>query len=297
MKYNDKIQKYYGDTNYVGSFDEEDLSIGSSLVGAPACGDVMKLQIKIIQAEKVIDSKKTFTFIIEDARIKVFGCGSAKASSSLAVEMLIGKDIESAKKITNQDIKDALGLPDLKIHCSVLAEEAIREAIEDFERKNNLIPDKDKQNIKTKEVNIEDCSENQTACTIQNLKDKNNFSFNLKISQEAEDYLNKFLSKQKETYIGLRIDLESSNCGLSYKIKGIKDPSGIKDDIIFKTKEINFFIEKKIAGIINNTEMEFKKDGLKSGIFFKNPNEVGKCGCGINFKLQDTKTDESSCNN
>ena len=111
----------------VGRFDPKEENVGTGMVGAPACGDVMKLQIKC--------ETKGNTHIIKDVKFKTYGCGSAIASSSELVEMLIGKTLEEAKDIKNKEIVDALELPPIKIHCSVLAEDSIKQAIEDYESK------------------------------------------------------------------------------------------------------------------------------------------------------------------
>lgn len=111
----------------VGRFDPKELNVGTGMVGAPACGDVMKLQIKC--------EPNGNTHIIKDVKFKTYGCGSAIASSSELVEMLIGKTLEEAKEIKNKDIATALELPSIKIHCSVLAEDSIKKAIEDYEAK------------------------------------------------------------------------------------------------------------------------------------------------------------------
>ncbi len=111
----------------VGRFDPKELNVGTGMVGAPACGDVMKLQIKC--------EPKGNTHVIKDVKFKTYGCGSAIASSSELVEMLIGKTLEEAKEIKNKDIVTALELPSIKIHCSVLAEDSIKKAIEDYEAK------------------------------------------------------------------------------------------------------------------------------------------------------------------
>ena len=111
----------------VGKFDPKEANVGTGMVGAPACGDVMKLQIKCDQVGN--------SHVIKDVKFKTYGCGSAIASSSELVEMLIGKTLEEAKEIKNKEIVDALELPPIKIHCSVLAEESIHQAIEDFESK------------------------------------------------------------------------------------------------------------------------------------------------------------------
>lgn len=124
MSYSDKVIEHNENPRNVGALDKNDPNVGTGLVGAPACGDVMRLQLKI-----------TDEGLIEDAKFKTFGCGSAIASSSLVTEWVKGKSIEEARKITNQQIADELALPPVKIHCSVLAEDAIKAAIEDFRKK------------------------------------------------------------------------------------------------------------------------------------------------------------------
>jgi len=124
MSYSDKVIDHYNNPRNMGSFDKNDPSVGTGIVGAPECGDVMKLQIKVSDG------------IIEDARFKTFGCGSAIASSSLATEWLKGKTVDEARQIKNTDIVAELSLPPVKIHCSVLAEDAIKSAIEDYKRKS-----------------------------------------------------------------------------------------------------------------------------------------------------------------
>ncbi|MBW7982160.1 Fe-S cluster assembly scaffold IscU [Enterobacillus tribolii] len=126
MAYSEKVIDHYENPRNVGSFDNEDPSVGSGMVGAPACGDVMKLQIKVNQEG-----------IIEDARFKTYGCGSAIASSSLVTEWVKGKSIEQAEAIKNTDIAEELALPPVKIHCSILAEDAIKAAIADYKNKHN----------------------------------------------------------------------------------------------------------------------------------------------------------------
>jgi nitrogen fixation NifU-like protein len=123
MAYSEKVIDHYNNPRNVGSFGKDIPGVGTGLVGAPECGDVMKLQIKV----------NLDTGMIEDAKFKTFGCGSAIASSSLATEWLKGKSLDEAKKIKNTDIVNELKLPPVKIHCSVLAEDAIRAAIRDFQ--------------------------------------------------------------------------------------------------------------------------------------------------------------------
>jgi nitrogen fixation NifU-like protein len=125
MAYSDKVLDHYENPRNVGSFDQEDQDVGTGMVGAPACGDVMKLQIKVSDDG-----------VIEDAKFKTYGCGSAIASSSLVTEMLKGKTLDQALDIKNTHIAEELALPPVKIHCSVLAEDAIRAAITDYRSKN-----------------------------------------------------------------------------------------------------------------------------------------------------------------
>jgi nitrogen fixation protein NifU and related proteins len=125
MPYSDKVIEHYERPKNVGSLDKSDPNVGTGIVGAPECGDVMKLQLKI----------SPNTNVIEDAKFKTFGCGSAIASSSLATEWVKGKTLDEALEIKNTDIVNELSLPPVKIHCSVLAEDAIKAAIADFKRK------------------------------------------------------------------------------------------------------------------------------------------------------------------
>lgn len=125
MAYSAKVIDHYNNPRNVGSLDVKDDTVGTGLVGAPECGDVMKLQIRVNEE----------TGVIEDAKFKTFGCGSAIASSSLATEMLKGKTIDEAAAIKNTELVQELNLPPVKIHCSVLAEDAIKAAIEDFKKK------------------------------------------------------------------------------------------------------------------------------------------------------------------
>ena len=127
MAYSDKVLDHYENPRNVGSMDKNDPSVGTGMVGAPACGDVMKLQIKVNEAG-----------IIEDAKFKTYGCGSAIASSSLVTEWLKGKSLDQAAEIKNSAIAEELALPPVKIHCSVLAEDAIKAAVADLKSKKTV---------------------------------------------------------------------------------------------------------------------------------------------------------------
>jgi len=124
MAYSDKVIDHYENPRNVGQLDETMKNVGTGMVGAPACGDVMRLQIQVDDDG-----------IIEDAKFKTYGCGSAIASSTMFVDMLRGKTIEEAKQVKDKDIAEALELPPIKLHCSVLAEDSIKKAIEDWEKK------------------------------------------------------------------------------------------------------------------------------------------------------------------
>jgi len=127
MAYSDKVIDHYENPRNVGSFDKNDEAVGTGMVGAPACGDVMKLQIRVNKDG-----------VIEDARFKTYGCGSAIASSSLVTEWVKGKHLDEAAGIKNTQIAEELSLPPVKIHCSILAEDAIKAAVEDYKKKHGV---------------------------------------------------------------------------------------------------------------------------------------------------------------
>ncbi len=129
MAYSDKVIDHYENPRNVGGFDKGDESVGTGMVGAPACGDVMKLQIKVNPA----------TGLIEDAKFKTYGCGSAIASSSLVTEWVKGKTLDEALSIKNNQIAEELALPPVKIHCSILAEDAIKAAVDDYRTKHGQV--------------------------------------------------------------------------------------------------------------------------------------------------------------
>jgi nitrogen fixation protein NifU and related proteins len=129
MAYSEKVVDHYENPRNVGSFEKGDYSVGTGMVGAPACGDVMKLQIKV----------NPVTGVIEDARFKTYGCGSAIASSSLVTEWVKGKTLDQAAALKNSEIAEELALPPVKIHCSILAEDAIKAAVSDYKTKHGLV--------------------------------------------------------------------------------------------------------------------------------------------------------------
>ena len=137
MAYSDKLIDHYENPRNIGTLDKDEAEIGTGLVGAPACGDVMRLQIKVAEDG-----------IIEDAKFKTFGCGSAIASSSLVTEWVKGKTLDEAAAIKNTDIASHLALPPVKIHCSVLAEDAIKAAVQDYREKRGIDADDDNDDIR-----------------------------------------------------------------------------------------------------------------------------------------------------
>ena len=137
MAYSEKVVDHYENPRNVGSFEKGDDTVGTGMVGAPACGDVMKLQIKV----------NPVTGVIEDARFKTYGCGSAIASSSLVTEWVKGKTLDEAASIKNSEIAQELALPPVKIHCSILAEDAIKAAVSDYKQKHALTEAKGKADV------------------------------------------------------------------------------------------------------------------------------------------------------
>lgn len=274
-KYNDNILNYYNDDTHIGSFDINDKNIGTGLVGSPSCGDVMKLQIKIKKNKNGIE-------VIDDAKILVFGCGSAKASSSYIAEKLVGLTLEEAKKIKNTDIVKALGLPKIKLHCSVLAEEAIKRSIQDYTNK--------KKGYKNSSKNIQ-----------TNIKTIPNNDFKLDISDEAIKFTYEQLKKvEKEKKIkikGIILLLEDGHCGLMYKVKYAEIQERLDKYILFVATstdgryKVNIFVLKEFKDILNYTNISYKEENLKKGLIFKNLNETGRCNCGKNFFTEEKKKD------
>ena len=274
-RYNDKILLYYNNNNRVGSFKENNKNIGTGLVGSPSCGDVMKLQIKVKKDPRTNIEK------IADAKILVFGCGSAKASSSYVAEQLIGKKIEDAMKIKNTEIAKYLGLPKIKLHCSVLAENAIKRAIDDYLSKNNVkkINKKGNNSPKTDNIDIKNFNKKATKNNIANEK------FKIFATKIAINFIKKYLSKTKKNIKikGIRLSLEEGHCGLEYKVRYITNSEDCKNYICHTIDGLNFFVKKNEVEILNGTKIDFKEEGLKRGLIFKNPHETGRCSCGLNF--------------
>ena len=268
-KYNDKILNYYNDDTYIGSLDEKDTSIGTGLVGSPSCGDVMKLQVKIDKkANKIVDAK-----------ILVFGCGSAKASSSYVAEKLIGLSIDEALKIKNTDIARELGLPQIKLHCSVLAENAIKRAIDDYKMKNGIMVDDADNNTNNK----------HKRAVINTDRQMNDNDFTLEISPEALKFTKQNLAKVGKKVKGIRLKIAEGHCGLMYKVKYVEEKEKTDYDLDFVIDDLHIFIKQNEKDILNGTKIDFKEEGLKRGLIFTNPRETGRCHCGQNFFTPEQK--------
>ena len=278
-QYNDDILNYYHDDTHIGSFDQNEKNIGTGLVGAPHCGDVMKLQIKV--------GKNNDIEYIEDAKILVFGCGSAKASSSYAAKKIIGMSLEEAKKVKNTDIANALDLPKLKLHCSVLVEDAIKKAINDYKNKQNN--------------NTSSTSKNEIEKT-----DSNEGNFSLRVDDESIvftiEQLKQVEKNKKIKTNSIRLSLEEGSCGLIYKVRFIEDKENVDEDIVFiakttdETCEIKIFVSNDMKKILNGTHISYKEENLKRGLVFTNPKETGRCNCGKNFYIdKKTKKKNTKC--
>ena len=273
-RYNDTILNYYNDNKHVGSFNIKNKNIGTGLVGSPSCGDVMKLQIKVKK------DKKTKTEKIVDAKILVFGCGSAKASSSYVAQQLIGKTINEALKIKNTDIANSIGLPKIKLHCSVLAESAIKQAVDDYKNKSS----KSKKDTKTQ-------SKKTPTKKYKSIDEK----IDVSISKEATDFVKKHLSKIKNNPIGIMLNLEEGHCGLMYKVRFVEKKDNIEDCICLEKNNLKIFIKNDEKEILNGTKIEYKEEGLKRGLIFENPKETGRCSCGLNFFTKEKKQKKNNC--
>jgi nitrogen fixation NifU-like protein len=251
MAYNELIIKHYENPSNVGSFNKDEENIGTALKGAPSCGDVIKFQIKVKELnEKSLNDceSEDELLIIEDAKFKTFGCGSAIASSSLLTEMVKGKSFKEALNIKNSDIARDLSLPPVKWHCSVLAESAIKGAIEDFKQK------------------------------------KMNNKFDIKITDAALNQVQKILNDNKDMKY-LRFLVKKGGCsGKKYSIE--LDKTFEHDSKHMKLKnslDLNILIDFDSLEFLKNMEIDFKENALESKFIFNNPNAENACGCGESF--------------
>lgn len=242
MAYKEKVLDHYENPRNVGSLNKADKNVGTGLVGAPSCGDVMKLQIKIDE----IDGNQ----VITDAKFKTFGCGSAIASSSYVTEIVKNKTIEEVLKIKNSDIAQELDLPPVKWHCSVLAEDAIKAAINDYQTKQNS-------------------SDN----------------LNITITNSAINHIKTILNNNPDKF-GIVFSAQNGGCsGKKYKIDLITQTNDMNNQYtkINNSANINVYVNNNSIDIFKNSEIDFIENNLESKFIFNNPNAQGTCGCGESF--------------
>jgi len=238
MAYSDKVIDHYENPRNVGSFAKGDEQVGTGMVGAPACGDVMKLQIRVNDHG-----------VIEDAKFKTYGCGSAIASSSLVTEWVKGKTLDQALEIKNSQIAQELSLPPVKIHCSILAEDAIKAAVKDYKISIPL---------------------NKTAMSIT-------------LTEKAANHVNRSLQKRGKG-CGLRLGVRTTGCsGLAYQLEYVDEAA--PEDQVFESHGIKIFVDPKSLTYIDGTELDFVREGLNEGFKFQNPNVKDECGCGESFRV------------
>ena len=238
MAYSEKVLDHYNNPRNVGSLDKSDPNVGTGMVGAPECGDVMKLQLKVNES----------TGIIEDAKFKTFGCGSAIASSSLATEWLKGKTVDEALAIKNTEIVNELSLPPVKIHCSVLAEDAIKAAIGDYKKKQEAAQGGKRM---------------------------------IEVTPKAIDKIKKTFAREGVTG-GLRLGVLGGGCsGLSYQFKF--DAKERPTDKVFDYDGVKIFVDPKSLLYLDGMTLDYQESLMQSGFVFENPNAKKACGCGTSF--------------
>ena len=249
MAYSEKVVDHYENPRNVGSFDKGDDTVGTGMVGAPACGDVMKLQIKV----------NPDTGLIEDARFKTYGCGSAIASSSLVTEWVKGKTLDEAATIKNTQIAEELALPPVKIHCSILAEDAIKAAVQDYKSRHVQPPLPPARRI---EVEI---------------------PMSVTLTEAAARHVSRYISRRGKG-VGVRLGVKTTGCsGLAYKLEYADDVA--PEDVIFEDHGVKVLVDPKSLPYIDGTELDFVREGLNEGFKFHNPREKDRCGCGESFRV------------
>ena len=236
MGYSEKIIDHYENPKNVGALDINDENVGTALVGAPSCGDVMKLQVKFGEDGKISETK-----------FKTFGCASVIASSSVATECLKGKTQEEALSIKNTDIVKELSLPPVKIHCSVLAEDAIKAAIGDYNNKKKL---------KLYPVTIKDAALERVKCLMEN-----------------------------DCAHAIRFSVKSGGCsGNKYSIC-LDEAFNLNDGhmMIPNKYRLNILIDGSSVETFKNCEIDYIKNDIEEKFIFNNPNAQNSCGCGVSF--------------
>ena len=270
MAYSDKVLDHYSNPRNVGSMDKNSNEVGTGLVGAPECGDVMKLQIKV----------NPQTNIIEDAKFKTFGCGSAIASSSLATEWVKGKTVDEALQIKNTEIVKELSLPPVKIHCSVLAEDAIRAAIHDWKAKQGAAKP---ARFSRRSLVFERWLTTMTPVAEETMKTAPTKG-GVKVTDKALAKVRTAIVKEgiSPEQGGLRLGVQGGGCsGLSYNIRFDTQPR--ERDRIFQFGDVRVFVDPKSFIYLNGMTLDYQETLMQQGFVFVNPNASKSCGCGTSF--------------
>ena len=290
MSYSTKVLDHYENPRNVGSFDKSDDSVGTGMVGAPACGDVMKLQIKVNESG-----------VIEDARFKTYGCGSAIASSSLVTEWVKGKTLDEALTIRNTQIAEELALPPVKVHCSILAEDAIKAAVQNYKESTRFRPRRRRTENEYGPPRSAarfpqghaggpaepDPWHRDGAISVSCVAGgasapwKNNMSVTL--TQKAANHIGRYLQKRGKG-IGLRLGVRTTGCsGMAYKLEYVDEAA--PEDMVFESFGVNVYVDPKSLAYLDGTELDYAREGLNEGFKFRNPNEKATCGCGESFTV------------
>ena len=248
MAYSDKVLDHYNNPRNVGSLDKSDPNVGTGMVGAPECGDVMKLQMKVNPA----------TGIIEDAKFKTFGCGSAIASSSLATEWLKGKTVDEALAIKNTDIVNELSLPPVKIHCSVLAEDAIKAAIDDYKKK----------------------SEKRRAVEPRRTR-KQSVVWSRSLPKRSTKFARP--SSAKASREACAWAFCGGGCsGLELSVQ-VRPEAARRPTTSCNFDDVKVYIDPKSMVFLDGMTLDYKESLMQSGFVFENPHAKKSCGCGTSF--------------
>ena len=260
MAYSDKVLDHYENPRNVGSFAKNAEDVGTGMVGAPACGDVMKLQIRVGKDG-----------VIEDAKFKTYGCGSAIASSSLVTEWVKGKTLDEAAAIRNTEIAQELALPPVKIHCSILAEDAIKAAVADYRTKHGAA-----QGAALRRAG-------PGAGGRLNGSVETRPKMAITLTESAAKHVASRLVKRGKG-VGLRLGVRTSGCsGLAYKIEYADDVR--PEDLSFQCHGVTVIVDPKSLQFLDGTELDFAREGLNEGFKFNNPNVKDACGCGESFNV------------
>lgn len=243
MKYDEKVVDHYENPRNVGVLDAAAKNVGTGVVGSPACGDVIKLQILVDEDDR-----------IQEARFKTFGCGSAIAVSSLLTESIKGKTLEEAQKVRNSDLSEALQLPDIKRHCSVLAEEVLSAAIQDFRKKQT----EEKAGV---------------------------VPADLTLTPRAIEKARFFCTRETPPAAGLRVSVVRRGCaGLSYVLDCAKQRDA--EEVTIDAGGVLLFVDPLVMPFLQGTQIDYVEENLKAGFVFNNPNACAQCSCGQSFRTE-----------